>query len=258
MQPPVPAQVRLDDEALAGFGRDGFLVLRNFFGPAQMEQISVWTDELVARPERPGKHMVYYEDSLHPEGGRVVQRIEDFCRHHRGFDALLNAGAVLELMGDLFGEPAVLFKDKINFKMPGGDGFKAHQDVQAGWDRYASLHITLLLSIDPATTENGCLELVPGAHRTGLLGEMWKPLDDAAGGLVYRAYPTRPGDVVVFDSYVPHRSARNLTDKPRRVLYVTYNRASEGDHRAQYYADKRASYPPDIERDPAKRYVFRV
>jgi len=31
-----------------------------------------------------------------------------------------------------------------------------------------------------------------------------------------------------------------------------------GDHLAQYYADKRKSYPPDIERDPDKEYVFRV
>ena len=35
-------------------------------------------------------------------------------------------------VGELFGEPAVLFKEKINFKMPGGAGFKAHQDQQAG------------------------------------------------------------------------------------------------------------------------------
>ena len=45
---------------------------------------------------------------------------------------------------------------------------------------------------------------------------------------------------------------------PRRVLYVTYNRASEGDHRAAYFADKRKSYPPDIEREPGRTYVFRV
>jgi hypothetical protein len=42
------------------------------------------------------------------------------------------------------------------------------------------------------------------------------------------------------------------------VLYLTYNRAREGDHRARYYADKRETYPPDIERDPAKQYVFKV
>ena len=49
-----------------------------------------------------------------------------------------------------------------------------------------------------------------------------------------------------------------MTDGKRRVLYVTYNAKSSGDHREQYYVDKRLSYPPDIERDPSKDYVFRV
>jgi hypothetical protein len=42
------------------------------------------------------------------------------------------------------------------------------------------------------------------------------------------------------------------------VLYITYNRLSAGDHRVQYYADKRKSFPPDIERDPNRTYTFRV
>jgi len=63
---------------------------------------------------------------------------------------------------------------------------------------------------------------------------------------------------VFFDSYLPHQSAPNGTSDPRRVLYVTYNRASDGDHRAQYYADKRASYPPDIEREQGEEYAYRV
>ena len=67
-----------------------------------------------------------------------------------------------------------------------------------------------------------------------------------------------PGDAVFFDSFVPHRSGPNLSDEPRRVLYVTYNRLADGDHRAPYYADKRRSYPPDVEREPGKQYVYRV
>lgn len=50
----------------------------------------------------------------------------------------------------------------------------------------------------------------------------------------------------------------NTTDSQRRVLYVTYNRRSEDDRREQYDADKRASYPPDCERQPGREYVFRV
>ena len=70
--------------------------------------------------------------------------------------------------------------------------------------------------------------------------------------------PTEPGDVLFFDSFVPHRSGPNRTSVQRRVLYVTYNGASAGDSRERYYADKRASYPPDCEREAGKDYSFRV
>jgi hypothetical protein len=49
-----------------------------------------------------------------------------------------------------------------------------------------------------------------------------------------------------------------LVRRPRRVLYVTYAKASEGDFRTRYYADKRASFPPDIERDPSKKYEYKI
>jgi ectoine hydroxylase-related dioxygenase (phytanoyl-CoA dioxygenase family) len=67
-----------------------------------------------------------------------------------------------------------------------------------------------------------------------------------------------PGDVIFFDSYAPHASKPNFTQAPRRLLYLTYNLLSDGDHRAAYYADKRAAFPPDIEREAGTAYVFRV
>ena len=76
--------------------------------------------------------------------------------------------------------------------------------------------------------------------------------------LDYVSVTTNPGDAIFFDSFAPHRSEPNMTNEQRRVLYVTYNAATEGDHRRQYYDDKRLSYPPDIEREAEKEYVFRV
>ncbi len=208
-------------------------------------------------PETPGRHMVYYEDNVDGGGGRVMSRIENFCPHHEGFDRLLRGPAVLGSVEFLLGEQAMLFKDKINFKLPGGGGFEAHQDVQAGWDDYAELHLTMLIGIDRATPENGCLEIAAGRHREGPLGERWSPLAED-GTLDYRSIPTEPGDVLFFDSFVPHRSSPNRTSIQRRLLYVTYNATSAGDHRERYYADKRASYPPDCEQKPGQDYSFRV
>ena len=49
-----------------------------------------------------------------------------------------------------------------------------------------------------------------------------------------------------------------MSNSVRRIYYVTYNRASDGNHMAQYYADKHKNYPPDIDRDACKNYVFQV
>jgi len=241
------------------FQRDGFVLVPGLFDAEETRQISAWTDEIQAQPETPGRAMMYFEPSLLHPGQRVLQRVENFCPFHPGFAALCDGPKLRGTIAGLFGEPAVLFKDKINFKLPGGDGFKPHQDQQAGWSAYADLFITAMVSIDSTTAENGCLELCAGQHTQGLLGGEWTPMTDADMKRLHaRPVPTQAGDVVFFDSYTPHASGPNLTAERRRVLYITYNRRSAGDHRVQYYADKRKSFPPDIERDPTKTYTFRV
>ncbi len=245
----------LSEQQLADFERDGYLLIKGLYSKSEAQDIIDWTDEVAAYPEVPGKYMMYFEQSQ-VDDSRILSRVEDFEPWHTNFSRLFNDERMKGYCSQLFGEAAVLYKDKINFKMPGGDGFKAHQDVQAGWDRYASLHITAMISVDATTVENGCLEMAPGYHKQGLIGEQWKPLEEDA--LDYVLIPTEPGDAVFFDSFAPHRSKPNMTRQARRVLYVTYNRLSEGDHRRQYYIDKRASYPPDCERDKDKQYVFRV
>jgi 2-aminoethylphosphonate dioxygenase len=236
--------------------RDGYLVVRSFVSARQLAELLQWTTQLESAPEVSGRHWVYHEDSVTTPGRRVIQRIENFCPYHPGFDGFIRGGALIRWSGALMDGPVVLFKDKINFKMPGGAGFKAHQDQQAGWTAYAPLFLTAMVTLDAATLENGCLEVAAGRHREGLIGEQWKPLEEQ--GLNLQAIPTGPGDVIFFDSFVPHASKANLTDSPRRILYITYNLASEGDHRERYFADKHASFPTDIDRDREKTYVFRV
>lgn len=243
-------------EEVACFRRDGYLVVRNFLDRDRFAQLLRWTVELQEAREISGRHWVYREDSVTVPGRRVIQRIENFCPYHESFDKLIREGQLARWVGVLMGGPVVLFKDKINFKMPGGAGFKAHQDQQAGWSTYAPLFVTAMVTLDPSTHENGCLEMAAGRHREGLIGQQWVPLEEA--GLDLKPFPTAPGDVIFFDSFVPHGSKANLTDAPRRILYLTYNLASHGDHRARYFADKHASFPPDIDRDKEKTYVFRV
>mgnify|MGYP003996602303 CR=1 FL=1 len=249
-------QTNLTTEQVAEFQDQGFLPLMGAFSSGEAESIRGWATEIAERPEEAGKHWVYHETSLLDGSKELINRIENMTSYHEGFAEL--AACLLPSVGQLLGEKAVLFKDKINFKMSGGDGFEPHQDSQAGWEDYANYFINVMVCIDEATLENGCLEVAPRVNPE-LVGREWKPLTEAeTAKMNFTAYPVQPGDVFFFDSYAPHRSAKNLTDTTRRLYFSTYNRLSDGDHLAAYYANKRKSFPPDIEREAGKEYVYRV
>ena len=249
----------LTADQVADFARTGWMAARGFFTPAETAAIAAWTEELLAMPEVPGEHMVYYERSLKDPNLKVVQRIENFCPYHPPFDDLVRGDRLENAAAQLLGGEAVLFKEKINFKMPGGAGFEPHQDQQAGWSSFAPMFVTALVCIDKATALNGCLEMTDAPRFAGLIGQEWTPLTDAEmANFSLISVPTEPGDVLFFDSYAPHASKPNLTDKARRILYLTYNLKADGDHRDRYFAEKRANFPPDIERAAGAEYKFRV
>ncbi len=249
----------LDSTAIARYQQQGWVRIPGFFGGPELATIDRFTEETRALPEVSGAQMVFRETSALDPALRIVQRIENFCPHHPGLDALIRGDRLQASVERLLGGAAVLFKDKINLKLPGGGGFELHQDQQAGWSRYAPLFVTAMVSIDAATTDNGCLEMPTMPRVRGLIGLEWTPLtaqDIAPYDPI--PLPTKPGDVVFFDSYAPHASKPNLSGRERRILYLTYNLAAHGDHRERYYADKRASFPPDIDRRPGVEYRFRV
>lgn len=248
--------MELSEKKIKEFKETGFLIIRGLYSNEKLKKIIQWTNEVTNYPEIKNKYMMYFEESKLDSKKRILSRMENIEPFHKGFSKLFISGEIQKIVSQLFNEEALLFKDKINFKMSGGDGFKAHQDVQAGWDKYAKLHITALVSIDTSSIENGCLEIAPGNHCKGLIGERWQPIDEDL--LNYSPVETAPGDAIFFDSYAPHRSGPNLTKDRRRVLYVTYNAISDGDQRSKYYADKWLTYPPDIDRDPNKKYIFKV
>jgi hypothetical protein len=245
----------LTEDRISDFRRDGYAVVPGAFGRDDMEVIDRWAREVERLPERPGRHWVFHEKSR-LDGGDLINRIEYIAPFHDGFaqlTAILRAPAA-----QLFGEDATLFKEKINFKMPGGGGFEPHQDAQAGWGDYAANFINVMVCIDAATIDNGCIELAPRQNRRGLLRGMEPLTEDDTAAMIFVPCPMKPGDMALFDAFTPHRSQPNPTATARRAYFATYNRASEGDHLERYHADKRRNYPPDIEREPGREYVYRV
>ncbi len=223
-----------------GWAARGVWVGSGVLGTETVRRLSAWVRELeadAASPEGPALALHHREQTDH---GPVLARSERFADSHEGLGAFVR-GEAARIVGSVLGEPVVLFKEKVNYKQPGGAGFAPHQDARAY--RFVDHHVSLMVPLDPATQQAGCLWFATDAERRLLDAEEGGRLTaEVERSLAWVPVEVAPGDVVVFDSLAPHRSGSNASDHPRRALYITYNSAADGDHRDRYYADKDAEF----------------
>ena len=99
--------------------------------------------------------MKYYENT---NKDRVLCRIEKFFSIESRIINLLKSKIIPKLT-ELEGKPMKLFKDKLNWKLPGGGKFKPHQDFEAWNDFPPKYYTTVALFADECTKENGCLQI---------------------------------------------------------------------------------------------------
>eukprot|EP00854_Cymbomonas_tetramitiformis_P013296 gene13296-15712_t len=98
------------------------------------------------------QHYEWVEPPGSPEKVRVLARSENFMHLHRGWRAV--ASRVHAVLAQCEGHDMALFKEKLNYKSPGGAGFRPHQDA-AAYGKFASSHCTCMVAIDNADSANG-------------------------------------------------------------------------------------------------------
>lgn len=210
---------------------------------ARLAELVSWAGEVEAWPA--GSHVWGHYAEQTPRGP-VICRTENVSACHSGIAALVD-GPLRALAAGAAGEPLVAFKDKINYKQPGGAGFSPHQDRLA----YPGVEqvISILLAIDDCTTESGCLWMAGGIDEVLPVDERGVVRDDVARSLEWFGAQLAAGDAVCIDGLAPHYSDANRTDAPRRVLVASYAPAREGYERSHYYAARRDRMARDTERD---------
>lgn len=221
-----------DPAAVQHFNEHGWALVDSLDGH-QRARLSDWTDEVSAWPESDG--VLHYRE-LTDHGPRLC-RTENFVPVHPGLRALLTSGGMVRTASALLGEPAVLYKEKVNYKLAGGAGYSPHQDAPAY--PFIDSHVSCMVAIDDADELNGCLEVVSGMHHEVLpMNDVGCIRDEVVASMRWSHVPLQAGQTLWFHSRTPHRSGPNGSARDRRALYPTYNAASEGDLRDQYYRAK--------------------
>ena len=223
-----------DPAALDCFRTNGWVLVR-FLGPKAIDDLRRWADDVAAWPD--GVNVLHYRELT--VGGPRLCRTENFVPFHDGFRSMLTEGPMLHMASALLGEDAVLYKEKINYKLAGGAGYAPHQDAPAY--PFVEQHVSCMIAIDDADVHNGCLQVASGLHDELLpQDEVGCIHPDIAADLPWFSVPMRAGDTLWFHSRTPHCSGANHSPHDRRAVYPTYNARSEGDLRATYYEEKLA------------------
>lgn len=162
-----------------------------------------------------------------PPEGTLVRRIYEPCTSSAPFRALSESADLLDAAEGLLGPDLDFHYSKINMKPPSiGSVVDWHQDLAY----YPLTHpgsVSILMYLDDASRENGCLQVIPRRHRGPLLdhtrdgyfqGRVTEPVDES------QAVPLEgaAGTVIFMHCLTPHASVTNRSTRPRRTLILSY------------------------------------
>jgi phytanoyl-CoA hydroxylase len=210
------------------FQDDGCVVVRGVFSAEEIAAVANQVDDLIRTvvPRlRPGD--VYFEDGP----SRLVKSFFRLEQHSALFRNLMSDDRLLEIVRSILPSGEIVQEAVSYFGKPARDGSVTppHQDnFFQHWD--PPLALTVTVSIDASTPENGALICAKGSHRqlfphhpSGVMGfsmTLDEPVDTTK-------YPEQhlclePGDIAIHHIAVIHRSEANRSDRSRRQLAIGY------------------------------------
>lgn len=245
------------------YHRDGYLVLRDAIDAGGItglqRELAGHVDQLATHLASTGTVGDRYEGATFPR--RLALLAADAGLDLRKWTADLRVEATHRLVTSprlvsalvaVLGPEVVFHGDmQVTAKLPGStrSAFPWHQDTAYYGVEARHLHVvTVWLPLVPTTVDNGCLWVLPGSHRAGLLpfhrpaagGNVETRTDLAMGGAV--PLELDPGDAVLLSNLTLHASQVNRSDHVRWTVDLGFSAAA------------RSSDPPDVV--ASRRYVW--
>lgn len=103
---------------------------------------------------------------------------------------------------------------------------------------------SVMIAVDKATEENGCLQVLKGSHKMGRInhilsgdqaGADLEHVEEAKKQLETIQCEMNPGDALFFHPNILHCSASNLSDKARWALICCYNAKSNNPFKESHH-----------------------
>lgn len=230
------------------FINKGYIVIKNFFTDNEYSTLKKVTQSIQRAPEKKGGIMKYFEKS-NISAELLLNRAENFIQYFDQLSKIIFSTKIMDLLRAAGGQEFHLFKEKINFKLIGGGGFKIHQDAPAFTKFCREELLILMIPVDKSTYNNGALKVCDNFFEPKIV-----PHDNGEAKVInrkinWKTIELKPKDIVVFSSFLLHYSEDNNSKTPRRCYYFTFNSVANGNLRDEYFSYKRSHFPPRVERN---------
>ena len=209
------------------FEADGYLVLEDLFEKEDIEQVLkiAHKDPLIAAAAKTNQNFEGDEGI----GTRLVYRAK---LSDDAYCAVVQSRKILDVLEVLFQDQVSYYYHLCMLKNPGTGGWQWHQDYGYHYKEFFTpKFISVMVALDEATADNGCLRVVKGSNQLGRL-------EHRESGSQLIADPTRvdlaldqleevhcklkPGSVLFFHGNVLHASDVNVSDSSRWSLVIAY------------------------------------
>jgi ectoine hydroxylase len=220
----------IPDSAIAEYARNGYVLIRGMLDAVEIG--------LLARAAREDR--ILDEKSFQKgdgEGGVVRLSLWNHPTDTI-YGMIARSKSIVESAEKLLGDEAYHYHSKMIMKDARvGGAWTWHQDY-GYWYQNGVLAPNLTsayIAVDPATRENGCLQVIRGSHALGriehqLTGDQ-AGADPARVEQILNRYvlvhmEMSPGDVLFFHANLLHRSDQNRSNNPRWSMICCYNARS--------------------------------
>ena len=226
-------QFTLTDQQIASYHRDGYLIVKNFLQPEEVEKLY----KIAIEDDAVKKHAF----DLNDQTGKKTKLTLWYKPGDDAYGMLTKSRRMVESVDKLMdGDSAVChFHSKLMQKEPKvGGAWEWHQDYGYWYKNeflFPDQMISVMVAITEANKANGCLQVIKGTHKMGRIehgfageqvGASQHYVDLALKTMELVYVELAPGDALFFHSNILHRSEANTSDKPRWSLISCYNRAA--------------------------------
>jgi ectoine hydroxylase-related dioxygenase (phytanoyl-CoA dioxygenase family) len=219
----------LTQSQIKNYHRDGYLVMKNFFSPAEVEKMyrTALADDVMRKNAL----------DLNDQTGKKTRLSLWFTPGNDVFGYMTRSQRMIDSIKPLLDSdaPVCHFHSKLMQKEPRvGGAWEWHQDYGYWYKNqfmFPDQLISVMVALTPANKENGCLQVIKGSHKLGRVNHGFAG-EQVGADMVFvnNALKTmeliycelEPGDALIFHSNLLHRSEANLSDRPRWSIISCY------------------------------------